>query len=69
MDSAEPESIGAVMMNSDRSLSLTLRAEGDDGAIGDVRLTIGPNETMWATVVNHVGGLSPGDSKVVPPWR
>jgi hypothetical protein len=61
-------SIGVASMNADRTIALRLRAETDDGAEGDGYFTYSPADTEYESVLRHIGGLEPGESKPVPPW-
>ncbi len=60
--------IGSITIQEDKSLVLDLRAEGPDGMIGDARFIYQPGEDGYDMVLEHVGGLVPGESKFVPPW-
>jgi hypothetical protein len=62
-----PTSIGVATLNPDGSLTLQLRAEGP-GLRGDAQFVYKPGDAMIKTVLDHVGGLAPGESKPVPPW-
>lgn len=62
------ESIGSASMKADGTLVLTLRATGDDGTLGDAQLTYAPTHERYAAVLEHLGGMKPGESKQVPPW-
>jgi hypothetical protein len=61
-------SIGMATMNADRTIALRLRAETADGAEGDGYFTYSPADTEYESVLRHIGGLEPGESKPVPPW-
>ena len=62
------ESIGMATMNADRTIALRLRAETDDDAEGEGYFTYSPTDTDYESVLRHIGGLEPGESKPVPPW-
>jgi hypothetical protein len=63
------DSIGQATMGADRTITLWLRAQNDDGAtIGHAFFTYSPTGEDYESIVNHVGGLAPGQSKPVPPW-
>lgn len=64
---ATSASIGMATMNSDGTVVLTVRAEGP-GALGDAQLYYPPTHAKYREVLDHVGGLRPGQSKPVPPW-
>lgn len=61
-------SIGAATMQPDGTILLQLRAEGPDGLEGDALLTYPPTHPDYESVLKHLGGLAPGQSKPVPPW-
>jgi hypothetical protein len=54
-------------MKEDGTLILTLRAEGP-GMIGDGQFIYPPTHKQYKQVLEHLGGLRPGESKPVPPW-
>lgn len=62
------QSIGAATMKDDGTIVLQLRAESADGAVGDALITYAPSHAKYASVLKHLGGLTPGQSKPVPPW-
>ena len=64
----EGQPIGVATMQADRTLVLRLRAETEDGATGEGYFTYAPGDVDYAPVLQHVGGLEPGESKPVPPW-
>jgi hypothetical protein len=66
--SATPDSIGAATMLADGTIHLMLRAEGPGGAVGDAMFILRPGMQNYEATILHVGGLSPGESKSVPPW-
>lgn len=56
-------------MNPEGTITLRLRAE-DTGsaAIGDAQFSFAPDHSDYHAIIEHVGGLAPGESKPVPPW-
>ena len=60
--------IGRATMDADGTLVLRLRAESDDGAVGEALLTYAPTDPDYEAVLRHVGGVRPGEDKPVPPW-
>ena len=61
---AEENAIGQITMNDDASLTVDLYADG--GGQMQVVLNVGDKDyDMWLT---HVGGLSKGEQKLVPPF-
>lgn len=63
-----PKSIGMAKMTKDRRVEMTLRAETDDGTVGQGFFVYGPDHPNYRSVLEHLGGLAPGESKPVPPW-
>lgn len=61
------ESIGVATMRNDGTIVLHLRAEGPD-AIGDARIEYPPSHERYQYVLDHLGGLRPGEDKPVPPF-
>jgi hypothetical protein len=62
-------SIGTATMLRDGTIVLDLRAEaGPSGPKGDARLTYPPGHPQYREILEHVGGLHPGETRNVPPW-
>ena len=66
--SQQPKSIGQATMRPDGTILLQLRAEADDGTIGDSLLEYPRGHKRYKMVLDHLGGLDPGQEKPVPPW-
>lgn len=64
---APPDSIGVATMRPDGTIVLELRAEGG-GAIGDGSIEYAPSDADYRYVLDHLGGLRPGEQKPVPPF-
>ena len=60
--------IGSATMAADGTITLKLRAEGHRGEIGDAALAYPPDHAKYREVLEHVGGLKPGEDKCVRPW-
>ncbi len=63
-----PSSIGMATMTADSTVILDLRAEGSGGVVGHGRFVYPPDHPRYQEVLDHLGGLRPGESKFVPPW-
>lgn len=63
-----PSSIGVATMKRDGTIVMNLRAEGPDGTIGEAVVQYAPSDKEYAGVLQHLGGLRPGEHKMVPPW-
>ncbi len=63
------ETIGSATMRADGTIVLMLRATDETGRmIGDGLLEYPPGHPQYREVLQHLGGLKPGESKFVPPW-
>jgi hypothetical protein len=60
--------VGVATMQADGTLILDLRAEGPGGALGDARFVYPKAHPDYRKMLDHIGGLRPGESKPVPPW-
>ncbi len=67
-DTSPSASIGVATMSEDGTIRLQLRAEGASGVIGDAMLVYPPSDPHYDEVIAHLGGLTPGETKPVPPW-
>jgi hypothetical protein len=60
--------IGTATMTTDGTLVLDLVAEGPGGARGIARILRPPSHPRYDAWIEHLGGLRPGEEKLVPPW-
>lgn len=63
---AEP-AIGEAQMLPDGTLVLDLRAQ-DNGITGLGRLTYPRSHPQYEQILHHLGGMVPGEVKLVRPW-
>jgi hypothetical protein len=63
------DSIGVATMADDGTLHLLLRAEDPGGAVGDATFKYAPGDDHYQEMVDHLGGIRPGEQKPVPPWK
>jgi hypothetical protein len=63
-----PASIGVATMDANGTLILDLRAEDGKGTVGSARLTYPPTHPQYQSILTHLGGMKPGESKPVPPF-
>lgn len=63
------DSIGIATMDDDGVLHLLLRAEDPSGAVGDAAFEYAPGDEDYQEMINHLGGIQPGEQKLVPPWK
>jgi hypothetical protein len=61
------KSIGTASMDEEGTLFLLLRAEGPD-AEGHGVLRYFPSSANYMAILDHVGGMVPGEIKPVFPW-
>ena len=64
---AKVESIGSATMKADGTIVLMLRATGG-GAVGDAMVSYPKTHAEYAKILEHLGGLKPGETKPVPPF-
>lgn len=62
-------SIGTATMEPDGTIVLQLSAKGPGGTIGDSLIRYPPGHPQYREVLDHLGGLHPGENKPVPPWN
>lgn len=61
--------IGIARMEADGTLLLDLRAEGSGGLRGHGRFVYRRGDKDYEMVLKHLGGMQPGETKPVPPWK
>ena len=64
-----PASIGVATMTDDGPITKRLRADGPGGATGEGNITYKRGNPQYEEVLHHIGGLKPGETKAVPPWK
>ena len=62
------DSIGSATMLPDGTIVLRLRATSGGGMVGDGQFSYPPNHTQYEMIRRHLGGISPGETKPVPPF-
>ena len=62
------KSIGEARMKDDGTVVLTLRADGPGKTVGDALLEYKRDHPQYQKVLEHLGGLKPGERKPIPPW-
>jgi hypothetical protein len=65
-DCRRPGSIGTALMNEDGTITLNIRSA--PGAPLEGVVASKPGDPNYARILSHVGGLTPGEKKPVPPW-
>jgi hypothetical protein len=66
-DCRGPGSIGTALMGGDGTITLNIRQPQPGAPLAGV-VAVKRGDPNYARVLSHVGGLSPGDKKPVPPW-
>ena len=61
------DSIGKAKMSADGTITLQLRSLWPD-PIAESELVFAPNDPQYEEIKHHLGGITPGESKPVPPW-
>jgi hypothetical protein len=64
----EGGTVGVATMESDGTIVLQLRTPSDSGPLGEALFTYPTDHPEYQSVLDHLGGLSPGEAKPVPPW-
>lgn len=64
----EQAPIGSATMKADGTIVLDLRATGPGGEIGMARLEYPPSHPQYQMIFEHLGGLKPGEEKLVRPF-
>ena len=67
-DDGEQTYVGTATMQEDGTIELHLRAETDDGMVGEAVRFYKPDDPSYASVQAHVGPLQPGGSVAVKPF-
>ena len=63
---ADAKIIGGASMDTDRMVTVMLRAEGEHGTVGDTAFFMKPDHKDYEKTIQHVGGLKPGQMKPYP---
>ena len=64
---APAPSVGVAKMLEDGTILIGIRGSAPDGPLQAV-LMIEPGDTNYQQIIDHVGGLKPGETKSIPPW-
>jgi len=65
--SAQEKNVGMAEMASDGTITLHLRTEGKPD-LGDGLLVYREDDPNYKKILNHLGGMRPGEIKYVKPW-
>jgi hypothetical protein len=61
-------SIGVAHLDEEGAIVLDLRATDGRGIVGDARLVYPKTDARYREILEHLGGLVPGETKRVRPW-
>ena len=61
-------SIGSACLDENGAIILDQRASDGRGILGDARLVYPRSHPQYPEILDHLGGLIPGETKPVPPW-
>ncbi len=67
LDAAEPD-IGVATMLPDGTIHMRLRAPLPGGGAGEGEFDYKPDSPDYRQILEHLGGLQPGETKPVKPW-
>jgi hypothetical protein len=60
---------GVATMQPDGTIKMRFRAPLPDcGGFAEGEIEYKPDDPYYQEVLRHIGGLRPGETKVVPPW-
>lgn len=65
---SQSEPVGSAKMENDGTIIMDLVARGD-GMLGDARFAYTPEDKEYDEIIEHLGGLEPGEEKTVTAWK
>jgi len=63
----DDKSVGKTTMLQDGTILVGVPGPGPDSRAQAV-LEVQPGDTNYQQIIDHVGGLKPGETKPIPPW-
>ena len=63
---AAPQSVGVARMLTDGTILVGVG--GDEPGRAQAVLEMHPGDTNYQMMLDHLGGLKPGETKSIPPW-
>ena len=66
-DPAAGQSVGVATMLNNGTILIGVGGDGP-AARAQAVLEIHPGDTNYQMIIDHVGGLKPGETKPIPPW-
>jgi hypothetical protein len=64
---SEEKSIGVATMLADGTILVGVSGP-EPGSRARAVLMVEPGDTNYQSIIDHVGGLKPGETKPIPPW-
>jgi hypothetical protein len=64
---ADEKSIGVATMLADGTILVGVPGP-EPGSRARAVLMVEPGDTNYQSIIDHVGGLKPGETKPIPPW-
>jgi len=64
----DPTDVGIATLAEDGTLEMQLRTVARNGTIGEALLLVATDDERYASMIAHIGGLEPGQSKPIPPF-
>jgi hypothetical protein len=64
---APEASVGVARMLDNGTILIGIRGPAVDGPLQAV-LMVEPGDTNYQQIIDHLGGLKPGETKSIPPW-
>src|SRR3569832_2995132 len=61
------QSIGMARMHADGTILIGV-STGGSGDRAQAVMQLKPGDTQYQPVLDHIGGLKPGETKPIPPW-
>ena len=61
------DSVGRASVSADGTITLQLRSLWPD-PIAETQLVFAPDDPQYADIKRHLGGITPGEIKPIPPW-
>ena len=62
-----PPNVGTITMADDHGIVLHLRSL-PPRPIAETMVSYKPSDAKYKEMIDHVGGLAPGETKMLPPW-
>jgi hypothetical protein len=67
MSNADDRPIGQATMEADGTIVIDLHPD-DSGIRGIAQKRVKPTDADYEETLEHIGGLKPGEQKLMPPW-